>query len=58
MALGQSDALSRSGKENEMRGIGDYRYVAVLLPYDRQFKIDVPAYRRFLRYFLKEPPAC
>lgn len=38
-----------------MKGVGDHRYVAVLLPYDRWLKIDEAAYRRFLQYFLKEP---
>ena len=38
-----------------MKSIGDYRYVAVLLPYDDRLKIDEAAYRRFLRYFLNEP---
>ena len=38
-----------------MKGIGDHRYVAVLLPYDNGLKIDEGAYRRFLQYFLKEP---
>jgi dihydrodipicolinate synthase/N-acetylneuraminate lyase len=38
-----------------MKGIGDHRYVAVVLPYDDRLKIDEAAYRRFLQYFLKEP---
>ena len=38
-----------------MKGIGDYRYVAVLLPYDSRLKIDEAAYRRFLQIFLNEP---
>src|ERR1035437_451119 len=33
--------------------VGDHLYVAVLLPFDQQMKIDEPAYRRFLQYFLK-----
>ena len=41
--------------ERKMKSIGDYRYVAVLLPYDGRLKIDEAAYRRFLRYFLNEP---
>ena len=32
--------------------LGDHLYVAVLLPFDRQMKVDEQAYRRFLRYFL------
>ena len=36
-------------------GIGDHRYVAVLLPYDNRLKVDEAAYRRFIRYFLSEP---
>ena len=35
------------------KNVGDHLYVAVLLPFDRQMKIDEPAYRRFLQYFLK-----
>jgi dihydrodipicolinate synthase/N-acetylneuraminate lyase len=35
------------------KSVGDHLYVAVLLPFDRQMKIDEPAYRRFLQYFLK-----
>ena len=38
-----------------MKGIGNHRYVAVVLPYDDQLKIDEAAYRRFLQYFLKQP---
>jgi dihydrodipicolinate synthase/N-acetylneuraminate lyase len=34
------------------RTIGHHLYVAVLLPFDRQMKVDEPAYRRFLRHFL------
>jgi len=41
--------------ERKMKSIGDYRYVAVLLPYNGRLKIDEAAYRRFLRYFLNEP---
>ncbi len=37
------------------KGIGDHRYVAVLLPYDSRLKVDEQAYRRFIRYFLDEP---
>lgn len=36
-----------------MKTIGDRLYVAVLLPYDRQMKIDELAYRQFLQHFLK-----
>ena len=32
-----------------MKTIGDRLYVAVLLPYDRQMKIDELAYRQFLQ---------
>jgi dihydrodipicolinate synthase/N-acetylneuraminate lyase len=35
------------------KSLGDHLYVAVLLPFDRQMKIDEPAYRRYLQYFLK-----
>ena len=35
-----------------VRTIGDHLYVAVLLPFDRQMKVDEQAYRRFLRHFL------
>ena len=36
-----------------METIGDRLYVAALLPYDRQMKIDELAYRQFLQHFLK-----
>ena len=36
-----------------MKNIGDHLYVAALLPYDRQMKIDELAYRQFLQHFLK-----
>lgn len=36
-----------------MKNIGDRLYVAALLPYDRQMKIDELAYRQFLQHFLK-----
>jgi 4-hydroxy-tetrahydrodipicolinate synthase len=36
-----------------MINIGDRLYVAALLPYDRQMKIDELAYRQFLQHFLK-----
>lgn len=36
-----------------MKTIGDRLYVATLLPYDRQMKIDELAYRQFLQHFLK-----
>jgi dihydrodipicolinate synthase/N-acetylneuraminate lyase len=36
-----------------MKTIGDRLYVAALLPYDRQMKIDELAYRQFLQHFLK-----
>jgi 4-hydroxy-tetrahydrodipicolinate synthase len=36
-----------------MKTIGDHLYVAALLPYDRQMKIDELAYRQFLQHFLK-----
>ena len=35
------------------KNVGDHLYVAVLLPFDRQMKIDEAAYRSFLQYFLK-----
>jgi 4-hydroxy-tetrahydrodipicolinate synthase len=35
-----------------MSNVGDHLYVAVLLPFDPQMKIDERAYRRFLRHFL------
>ena len=33
--------------------IGNHLYVAVLLPFDRQMKVDEAAYRSFLQHFLK-----
>ena len=36
----------------DLRTAGDHLYVAVLLPFDRQMKVDEQAYRRFLRHFL------
>jgi len=38
-----------------MPTIGHRRYVAVLLPFDRSFKIDEQAYRRYVRYFADDP---
>ncbi len=35
------------------RTIGNHLYVAVLLPFDRQMKVDEAAYRNFLQHFLK-----
>ena len=35
------------------KNVGDHLYVAVLLPFDQQMKIDEAAYRSFLQYFLK-----
>ncbi len=35
------------------KNVGDHLYVAVLLPYDKNFKVDEAAYRRFLQHFLK-----
>jgi hypothetical protein len=32
------------------RTMGNHLYVAVLLPFDRQMKVDEQAYRRFLRH--------
>jgi 4-hydroxy-tetrahydrodipicolinate synthase len=37
-----------------MPTIGHRRYVAVLLPYDRQMRIDEQAFRRFVRYFAED----
>jgi dihydrodipicolinate synthase/N-acetylneuraminate lyase len=34
-----------------MLTVGHRRYVAVLLPYDRNFKIDEQAFRNYVRYF-------
>ena len=34
-----------------MLTVGHRRYVAVLLPYDRSFKIDEQAFRNYVRYF-------
>ena len=34
-----------------MLTVGHRRYVAVLLPFDSQFKIDEQAFRRYVRYF-------
>ena len=33
--------------------VADHLFVAVLLPFDAQMKVDEQAYRRFLQYFLK-----
>lgn len=38
--------------KTQLKGVGDHLYVAALLPYDRNMKVDEQAYRRFLRYFL------
>lgn len=38
-----------------MTTIGHRRYVAVLLPFDKSFKIDEQAYRRYVRYFADDP---
>jgi 4-hydroxy-tetrahydrodipicolinate synthase len=38
--------------QRDPRTVGDHLYVAVLLPFDRQMRVDETAYRRFLRYFL------
>lgn len=38
-----------------MSTIADRLYTAVLLPYDRDLRIDEQAYRRFIRYYLSEP---
>lgn len=35
-----------------VKGVGDHLYVAALLPYDDQLKVDERAFRRFLRVFL------
>jgi dihydrodipicolinate synthase/N-acetylneuraminate lyase len=35
------------------KGAGDHLYVAVLLPFDRNMKVDEQAYRRFIRHFLE-----
>ena len=35
--------------------VGHRRYVAVLLPFDKHFKVDEPAYRRYVRYFADDP---
>ena len=39
--------------KSHLKNVGDHLYVAVLLPFDRQMKIDEAAYRSFLQYFLK-----
>lgn len=36
-----------------MTSVADHLYVAVLLPYDNELKVDEPAFRRFLQHFLK-----
>ena len=36
-----------------MTSVADHLYVAVLLPYDNELKVDELAFRRFLRHFLK-----
>jgi 4-hydroxy-tetrahydrodipicolinate synthase len=38
-----------------MTTIADRLYTAIMLPYDSKLKIDEPAYRRFIRYYLSEP---
>lgn len=38
-----------------MNSVGHRRYVAVLLPFDKSFKIDEEAYRRYVRYFADDP---
>jgi len=38
-----------------MTTIGHRRYVALLLPFDKSFKIDEQAYRRYVRYFADDP---
>ena len=38
-----------------MTTVGHRRYVAVLLPFDKSFKIDEQAYRRYVRYFADDP---
>jgi 4-hydroxy-tetrahydrodipicolinate synthase len=38
-----------------MTTVAHRRYVAALLPYDRDLKIDEQAYRRFVRYFANDP---
>ena len=37
------------------RTIGNHLYVAVLLPFDRQMKVDDAAYRDFLQHFIRSP---
>jgi dihydrodipicolinate synthase/N-acetylneuraminate lyase len=41
-----------------MSTIAHRRYVAALLPMDRDMKIDEQAYRRFVRYFANDPAFC
>jgi dihydrodipicolinate synthase/N-acetylneuraminate lyase len=36
-----------------MTSVADHLYVAVLLPYDNELKVDELAFRRFLQHFLK-----
>jgi 4-hydroxy-tetrahydrodipicolinate synthase len=38
-----------------VKTIGDVCYAAVLLPFNRDLKVDEQAYRRYLRYFLGDP---
>ncbi|NPD66549.1 dihydrodipicolinate synthase family protein [Lichenicola cladoniae] len=38
-----------------MRTVGDTRYVALLLPWTSDFKIDEPALRKFVRHFADDP---
>src|SRR3569832_775319 len=38
--------------KSHAKGIGDHLYVAALLPFDKNMKVDEQAYRCFLRYFL------
>jgi 4-hydroxy-tetrahydrodipicolinate synthase len=41
-----------------MTSIGDRRYVAALLPWTADFKIDEPGLRRFIRYFADNEKFC
>lgn len=38
-----------------MSNITDRLYTAIMLPYDGKLKIDEPAFRRLIRYYLAEP---
>src|SRR3974390_54449 len=52
-ASNEFEFLEETPMKPHPKSVGDHLDVAVLLPFDRQMKIDETAYRRFLQYFLK-----